>query len=63
MIGNWWWLRCYLSVLKCVFNQRGLRVSCAPKMTPRESIDFPAMKGRKSDEEAFFGRTDHHDFA
>jgi hypothetical protein len=33
-------------------------LSCAPKMTPLNRIDFPTRKGRKSDEEAVYGRAD-----
>jgi hypothetical protein len=40
-----------------------LALSCAPKMTPPDGIDFSAKKGRKSDEEAIHGRTDRIDSA
>ena len=33
-------------------------LSCAPKMTPPDAIDFRIGKDRKSDEEAVLGRAD-----
>ena len=47
--GMFW----FVSVVVVVKLAASVWLSCAPKLTPRDALDFRSRKGWKEDEEAF----------